>query len=515
MHKLFKKRKILIIISAIVLIITVALIFSGNGSPKVEFVEAKRMNLVQEVSITGRVKSAESVDLAFEKIGRISRVYAEIGDLVKAGASLVSIDSADLQADLAKAEASAKSEEAKLKELIAGTRPEEISIQEVKVLNAKTLLEEARKNLADKIDDAYTKADDAIRNKTDQFFTNPKTSPQLTFTNSGSPAEIEVETRRLEIEKILANLRTSLDSFSSINEKISFTETVDLDLFEIKTFLDKVSILVNELVSNSNLSQTTIDGWKADISTARTNVNTAINNISSAKEKLSSAESSLKLEKEELALKIAGATPEQILAQEAKVDETKAAVQNIFAQLSKTIIRSPINGVVTKQEAKVGQVVSANVNIVSVISESKFEVEVSIPEADVSKLKLGNSAKITLDAYTEEDIFEAKVIKIDPAETIIEGVPTYKTTLEFINEDSRIKSGMTANINIITEERPNVITIPQRAIIRSNGEKLVRLFDGKKVTEVKVETGISGSDGNIEVVDGVEEGNKVVISLEE
>src|SRR3989344_5917833 len=153
MHKLFKKRKILIIISAIVLIITVALIFSGNGSPKVEFVEAKRMNLVQEVSITGRVKSAESVDLAFEKIGRISRVYAEIGDLIKAGGNLVSIDSADLQADLAKAEASAKSEEAKLKELIAGTRSEEISIQEVKVLNAKTLLEEARKNLADKIDD--------------------------------------------------------------------------------------------------------------------------------------------------------------------------------------------------------------------------------------------------------------------------------------------------------------------------------------------------------------------------
>ena len=515
MLKFLRKRKFLVALAIIIVAATLFFSLREPAGPTIEFVEATYADLIQEVSVTGRVKSAESVDLAFEKIGRISQVYARVGDQVEVGDSLVALDDTDLVADLASTRASAKSEEAMLEELVVGTRPEEITIQELKIINAETALSEARKNLADKIHDAYTKSDDAIRNKIDQFFDNPKSAaPQLTFSNSGSPEEIDVETRRAQIENTLNSWEAALTSFTTIEITVFYVETVKTNLSEVKTFLDKISIFVNALLSNSGISQTTIDGWKADVSTARTNVNTAIANISAAEEKLSNAKSNLELEKEQLALKLAGSTSEQILAQMARVDEAKANTQNILVQLSKTTLRSPIRGIITKQEAKVGEVISANVSVVSIISESKYEIEVNIPEADIAKLEIRDLARITLDAYSEDDIFEANVIMIDPAETIIEGVPVYKTTLEFTKEDARIRSGMTANIDIITDKKLNVIAIPQRAIIRRNGDKIVRLLENGKVREATIVTGISGSNG-IEVLSGIKEGDKVVTFLEE
>lgn len=94
---------------------------------------------------------------------------------------------------------------------------------------------------------------------------------------------------------------------------------------------------------------------------------------------------------------------------------------------------------------------------------------------------------------------------------MIEGVATYKTTFQFTKEDQRIKSGMTANIDILTDKRENVITIPQRAVVSQNGDKIVKISEGENIKEVKVKTGLRGSDGNIEILEGVGEGDKVVL----
>ena len=201
--------------------------------------------------------------------------------------------------------------------------------------------------------------------------------------------------------------------------------------------------------------------------------------------------------------------------QEASVEKARASLNNTRAQISKTIIASPINGVVTKQDAKVGEIVSASSHVVSVISDASFQVEANLPEADVSKVKISDLAKLTLDAYGNDVIFEAKVIAIDPAETVIEGVSTYKITFEFQKEDERIKSGLTANIDILAEKKEGVIAIPQRAILTQDGSKIVRVEreDGR-VDEIKVELGLFGSDGRVEILSGLEEGMKVIISHE-
>jgi HlyD family secretion protein len=191
-------------------------------------------------------------------------------------------------------------------------------------------------------------------------------------------------------------------------------------------------------------------------------------------------------------------------------------VQNIKTQLAKTVIFSPINSILTKMEIEVGENASLNVAIISLMSASEFEIEARVAEVDIAKIKINDSAKVTLDAYGSDIIFEAKVVKIDPAETIIEGLPTYKVTLQFIEKDDRLKSGMTADIDILTAQKQEVILIPQRAVISENGDKLVRVLEkGNKVKKVIVKTGLRGSSGEIEIVEGLAEGDKVIISIKE
>ncbi len=93
---------------------------------------------------------------------------------------------------------------------------------------------------------------------------------------------------------------------------------------------------------------------------------------------------------------------------------------------------------------------------------------------------------------------------------MIEGVPTYKVTLYFNDRDERVRSGMTANLDILTERREGVFRIPSRAVTTKDGKKIVRVPDISGLREVVVETGLRGSDGSIEIVSGLSEGDEVV-----
>ncbi|MEW5908090.1 MAG: efflux RND transporter periplasmic adaptor subunit [Patescibacteria group bacterium] len=510
-----RKSIVFIVLIIIILFISSYFLFFRTEKTSYEIIEAKRSDIVQKVSATGRIKPATSIDLAFEKSGKVAKVYVDIGDKVFIGKILANLNNADILAQIKSVEANLKSQQAKLDELRKGTRPEQIQIYEVKVENAQVALDDAKNNLVDKLQDAYTKSDDAIRNKVDQFFSNARGSnPQINFNISNSQLKNDIEWERFLIEETLVAWQMLASNLSISNVLDSYIQTAKNNLDQTKIFLDKIALAVNYLIPTADLSQTTIDSWKADVSTARTNINTAISNLLLAEEKLRTSQSNLLLVQNELALQKAGSTPEAIKAQEALVEQAEANVENYKAELAKTIIYSPVNGVVTVQDAKVGEIIPANKNVISIISESNFEIEVDVPEADIAKVKINDSADITLDAYGKDIIFRAKVVKIDPGEIIIEGVATYKTTLQFINNDGGVKSGMTANIDILTAKREKVIVVPQRAIaVKENGDKIVKVLkDGNSIEERKVNTGLKGSDGNIEIIEGIKEGEKLITS---
>ncbi len=517
-YDFIKKPKIFIPLIILAIIAGGFIYFNRSKTPDYEFAVVSKGTIVQEVSVTGKVEPAESVDLAFEKSGRVSYIYVGVGDKISAGRSLARLDNSELIAQLNEAKANVEIQKAELDELKRGTRTEEITVKESELKKAQKDLDNYYAGAIDVLNDAYAKADDAVRTKTDELFTNDDSdNPQLTFSVTESQIEINVKNfRALSTFK----LNKWHDELRNIN--INSQEEIEQALKNAKdylnTFREFLLVALNATDKSAGVAASTISAYKTNIGTGRTNVNTAFTNVSSQEQNIFVQKITVEKIQNELNLKLAGAVSEQIVAQEAQVKSVEAKAQNIQAQLEKTVIYSPINGVIAKQDAKIGEIVSANTPIISIISEADFEIKANVPEADIAKIKLSDKAKITLDAYGDDVVFEAKAVEIDPAETLIEGVATYKVVLHFINGDNRIKSGMTANIEITTAKKENIIVVPQRAVTIKDNRKTVKILQNDKENnwiETEVETGLRGSDGNVEIIKGINEGDKVIVFLKE
>ncbi|MBI5152187.1 efflux RND transporter periplasmic adaptor subunit [Candidatus Peregrinibacteria bacterium] len=572
------KWKIALPIAAFILFV-VYFSMPKNTAPQEVIVFAKTGPMIQEISVTGKVKPSQSVDLAFEKTGRVRYVYVKVGGKVRIGQTLAVLNNSDVSAQLSQASSSIAAAKAQLSQAQAalnvqktnlesmkkGTRFEELQIAQTAVANAENVLNDAKVNLEnikskadvdlavlyddvlDIINDAYNKAEDAVRKQTDGIYLNSESiNPYLSFVVSNSQAKMDAEWYRLLARDKLNVWRSEIDvllgaAFSTNAELDTALTKAKQHLNLIRTFLDKT---MNALAYNIDLSYTTASTYKTNVTLGRTNVNTAAtnvetqiqsiktqrvtnqNNIFTYETKVNDAQNNLETAKKNLLLKQAGYTAEQIAAQEAQVKSYEAAMdfykaqvnqayanyRNVASQYDKTILRSPIKGIVAKRNVEPGEMASLTAPSISIISDAKFEIDVNVPDVDIAKIKIGNEAQITLDAYGDTEIFTAKVVSIDPAETVIEGVPTYKVKLQFDKDDPRVKSGMTANIDIITDKKDSVLYVSQRAVYSRDNERFVNLKKSEKeIIETKVKTGIRDNNGNIEIIEGLADGDKIVV----
>jgi RND family efflux transporter MFP subunit len=509
-----KNKWVILSAGTIIVLGGIVAVRSRSADAQIEFVPVRQGPVIEEVNATGKVKAAQAVNLGLERGGKVVWTPKNVGEYVEPDTIIVQIANGDVVSELAQARASVQIQAAKLREIKSGTRPEALDISEVKVVNAEEDVHQAQINLLATLRNAYSSADDAIHNKVDPLYLQPRSSnPLLIFT----PAEVpdsSLESGRIEVERRLNSLKSEMRSATTTPGDVEALSTkVKQDLGEIKLFLDNISLTVNGLSSSMTISAAQLSEWKSDISQARTSLNTAITSIFSAEDKVKAARAEYSVNNKQLHLDKAGSVEEQIEAQNAELTQAQAHVAGIQADLAKTYIRSPISGIITKQDAKIGEIAPANTVLVSIISDSKFEIEVNVPEADIAKIKVGQKASVTLDAYGPEVVFTAVVVKVDPAETVIDNVPTYKTTLQFDSTDQRIKSGMTANLDITGEAHLEALAVPQRAIVTRDGKRYIRLKTGESTTtDIEVKTGLRGADGFVEITRGLKAGDIVAIN---
>lgn len=217
-------------------------------------------------------------------------------------------------------------------------------------------------------------------------------------------------------------------------------------------------------------------------------------------------------------MKRGGYKVEQKNSQRATIKEAEAAVSEIYDQLRETVIYSPLDGKVIKKSVEVGENVTANsaagnAPIITIAQEGDLEIEANVPESDILKVALGQKADMTLDAFSTQDNFSAEVFEIEPASTVIQDVVYYKVKLKFLAPDARFKNGMSADIDIKTAEKNDVLSIPERAIGDDNGRKYVEILKDEKtgaVDRAYIATGLRGDEGMIEVTSGLNGGEKVV-----
>ncbi len=524
------------------------------------FVIAKKGNITQKISATGQVTLPKKIDLQFEIPGKIKEKRVEVGKEIKKGDVLVVLETKDLETELAEAEANYELAKANLKKILAGASEEEIRIYETQVENAKIEVSNAQKSLDDAkknlenvkkkaevdLESAYKSTLFELQNAINvglkallslteiqySYFTGytqeaikiAQKKARAVFLllgreNSGRVAK-EVLTTLEGGAKAKVKKALNEPTFENIDE--AFSQTIEA-LKECENTLESVPIkskmsttdkekLFSEkdIVSKEILTLSSLDQKIRVLKAAnQQSIDLAQNKVNTAQANLKRAEGNLNSALSQLAKIKAPPREVDINLAEAKVHQAEALVKKAKLRLEKARLISPCEGIVTEVRKKEGEVIQPQIPVISIICKSNFQIEVDVPEADIAKIDLEDPVKISLDALPEK-VLEGKVAKIDPAEKIIQGVVYYKVTVEFDKIDKRVKPGMTADVDIITGRKENVLLVPQTAVFGKNGKNIVRVLDNGEIKEVEVETGIEGSEGEIEILSGLKEGDKVI-----
>ncbi len=520
-NRIFRSyKKKTVIISTIMIVITILMVFlTGNKKATFETGRVIVGNIIEKVSVTGKVTAFQKADLGFEKGGTILKINFKVGDQMNVGDTIAILENSDSYASLNGAKANLLAEQARFSELLKGLRPEELSIEDSKLKSAQIIYDDSKTAVITSLYDSYIKTENSILNYVGVFFTNSQSvNPNIILPTYSYNKENEIENLRVIVTEKLNAWKNDLDllTLSTSTDIVVYVEKVHVYLESIKDFMSKLSyILLNIDTGNSGLSQATINSYNVTFNSAMSIFNTAISSIATAESNYRSALSSLNLAINQFNFKKSGSSEEVLQIQQAKVSQAQANVDLYYSELKKKSVVAPFKGILIKVSPEIGEFVQAGQTSFSMISDKAFKIEVNVPEADIAKVAIANKSNVTLDSYGQYIPFPATVKYIDPAETIIEGVSTYKVTLEFDSPDMRIRSGMTANIDILTHEVIGALAVPSRAVIDNFGKKTIRIVNSNSKTfeTVPVEIGLKGSEGTTEIISGVKEGQEVVTYL--
>ncbi|MCX6722228.1 MAG: efflux RND transporter periplasmic adaptor subunit [Candidatus Staskawiczbacteria bacterium] len=474
-----KTSKIIILAGVILVAIAIAVLPyfspSKNKSTNLSSVAVKTGDITEKINLTGGVKASQGVDLAFEIQGKVVANYVQVGDKIYKGEALLAIDDSLLQAQL-------KQAQAQLDALNIDTVNNKINAG-MQTLYTNSL-SAAQKSVSTAKDIILTISDIQFNHFIGQ------TQENTALQNAKAKA----------INSLLGNSGAELwtskaisllsgGAFGVVQNAINnpSQDNIDLALSLTQKALQDVSDLINAVPIDPSLTPTERTG----ISMAKTNINLEIITTSANIQAISSQKVN---------------NSGTITTTNAQIEAAQANIDAIKTQISKTVLTALFNGQVDKNNTIVGQIVSPNIPVIT-ISNNEIEIDTNIPEIDLSQAKVGSGANVTLDAFGNSQVFPATITSIDSAPSVVNGISVYGAKLKFNTLDAKIKSGMTANITMISDTHSNVLMIPKSAVVRKDTSYFVIMDSPQR--EVRPVT-IGLEDGqNIEITSGLKLGEKV------
>lgn len=229
---------------------------------------------------------------------------------------------------------------------------------------------------------------------------------------------------------------------------------------------------------------------KSDVDTAETNYETAKAGVNSAK---------------------------------AQVSLSEAALRTALTNLGYTRILSPVDGIIVSRNVDIGQTVAASFQTPTLFTIAqdltKMQIDANVDEADIGRIKVGQQADFTVDAYPDT-AFKGTVSQVRNAPITVQNVVTYDVVIKVDNREGKLKPGMTANVSIIIESKNGILKVPNAALRFRFSEKIpageqnkgpaVWTLENGKPKRLPVSAGIS--DGNFtEVVsNALKEGQEII-----
>jgi HlyD family secretion protein len=261
-------------------------------------------------------------------------------------------------------------------------------------------------------------------------------------------AQATVANQEAQVQKARADVESAK---AALAEGKANTAKAQVAVVDAKRDLDrKTQLFQRELIAKSDLdsAQAVYDSALALLEAARAKEESLGAAIQSASAQLRVADAML-------------------LSARAQVDQKKAGLVQAQVDLDHTTIRAPVNGVVVSRAVDVGQTVAASLQapILFTIAEdlTKMQVEVSVDEADIGRIRLEDRVTFTVDSFPGQT-FAGVVTQIRKAAQVVQNVVTYTVVVAVDNPRGHLLPGMTANAKMIVAEKPNVLKIPNAAL---------------------------------------------------
>ncbi len=215
----------------------------------------------------------------------------------------------------------------------------------------------------------------------------------------------------------------------------------------------------------------------------------------------------------------------QLALNKAQVEQAEASLQSAETELRYTKIISPVDGIVVSKAVEVGQTVAASFQTPTLFNVAedltKMQIEASVVEADIAKVKEGQVVEFSVDSFPDE-IFYGMVTQVRNEAITTSNVVTYEVIIEIDNRDLRLKPGMTANVEVITAQKENVLLVPNKALrfTYDDGTSLTKkrykdkglwILEKGKPVRVSITTGVYDDDFTEVTNANLDEGEEIIL----
>lgn len=318
-----------------------------------------------------------------------------------------------------------------------------------------------------------------------------------------------------DVQKVLAASLTN----SSLTETVlaSKRTTIDADRTSVSSQNSTVTTALQVIKNTSLTREQTITQLQDAYTSAQLANDTAKTNaavqIRAAETAIAVQKAALDQAKAQLDQKKSGPRSVDLEPLIAAVEQAQVNADKAASDLKDIQIIAPADGIISEVIPDEGEQAAMGAIAIKMIGTATFDIEAQVPEADVAKVKVGQSATITLDAYGDDVKFTGTVSAKDPAETKIQDAVYYKIRVQIEPAGKEVKPGMTANVTIKTGESKNTLVIPLRAVRTKaeSGQKTVRTLENNQPVEKNIDLGLRGDEGRVEVIKGLQEKEQVIV----
>jgi len=520
--------------------------------------------LTLSVSGSGSVAAARTVDLPFQQSGTVTAVNVKVGDQVKAGQTLATIDPGDLKLQLQQAQANLKAAEAKLAATKTGTTtPQDLASAQAQLDAAKAKLAALTNPAPADRGTAQSKVDQAqtALQSTHTSASQTKTNAQLALedaVNALTQAQSKYATAQHNWQHVQdsgtdpTNPSTTNAAGQKVPNKLNSAQRQQYyDAFvQAQTALDSAQNAVTQAQVAYDAARqkevTDVAQAEASVQDAQSSLDVLTNpsatDLTQAQASVVQAQAALtKLKQGGTATDItkaqAGVTQAQanldklrapptdvdVTAAEASVLQAQAAVDTAQRNLDQATLTAPFDGVVAAVTVQPGTSTgggssssssssssttssSGGSAAITLVDRSKLHIDVNLSETDAARVQVGQPVTLTFDALPNVTL-KGTVATISPAATVSQNVVTYPVQVEFDPGTTPVKVGMSASTDIQIQQINNAILVPSRAVQTSGNIKTVTVLQGAQQVPVtvQVETGAT-SNGQTEVTSCVDTG---------